>query len=432
MLEWLERSAREYQSTIVKELSKPSAPGASPQPPRRDGDPRAGFVSAVGDVVTDVQIAIQEWLARANRTYQTEIMRKLEQPVSAAAGIAAGPLKPPPVSKSAPPSSASGVKVTDVDVQGPPFDGVRGEEDVRRGGANGTRVVETADRMSTAPIGQGGPASPPLKDSQPPSADEAGRKRAAEEADARKAEMQREGAAGAKRQSGDAARPKATASPGAEETASKRQQDAAAERLASQRSAEEAGRTAGQDRTAEIAGESNAGVAAKSAEFARRAVEQARGGPAKRAEQMQVAQPQADVAPRAASHGKSAKAVASKTDDRIAEGSAEKGPVDRPKSKGAVSEGAADAVAATAGDPEAGSHAGRAVIALSPRRRRCARAGQAIRPPGSYVVGSGDTLSEIAERHYGTSRRMWRIVKSNRRKLRDPDFIRTCQRIWLP
>ena len=63
---------------------------------------------------------------------------------------------------------------------------------------------------------------------------------------------------------------------------------------------------------------------------------------------------------------------------------------------------------------------------------RCGAAGATVSLPGWYVVKKGDTLSEIAERHYGRWRTYRRIYAANRRVIRQPDWIYPCQRIYMP
>jgi nucleoid-associated protein YgaU len=62
----------------------------------------------------------------------------------------------------------------------------------------------------------------------------------------------------------------------------------------------------------------------------------------------------------------------------------------------------------------------------------CSAAGTNVSLPGWYVVQEGDTLSAIAQRHYGNARRYRRIRAANRRKIHNPHRIYACQRIYLP
>jgi nucleoid-associated protein YgaU len=50
----------------------------------------------------------------------------------------------------------------------------------------------------------------------------------------------------------------------------------------------------------------------------------------------------------------------------------------------------------------------------------------------SYTVQSGDTLSEIAQRHYGRASAWHSIFEANRDQLDDPDLIRPGQVLRLP
>jgi nucleoid-associated protein YgaU len=87
--------------------------------------------------------------------------------------------------------------------------------------------------------------------------------------------------------------------------------------------------------------------------------------------------------------------------------------------------------------------AGRQIAVARPRQRvlkqqrriasrSCEGAGRSIAPPGWYVVKRRDTLWRIAARHYGAGRRYLRIYAANRHRLRNPDWIFPCQRLYLP
>jgi nucleoid-associated protein YgaU len=50
----------------------------------------------------------------------------------------------------------------------------------------------------------------------------------------------------------------------------------------------------------------------------------------------------------------------------------------------------------------------------------------------TYTVEAGDTLSRIAQRHYGKASRWHAIFEANRDQLDDPDLIRPGQVLKLP
>jgi nucleoid-associated protein YgaU len=54
-----------------------------------------------------------------------------------------------------------------------------------------------------------------------------------------------------------------------------------------------------------------------------------------------------------------------------------------------------------------------------------------VKPPGHYVVQSGDTLWDIADMHYDDGTQ-YAVLEEANRKLGDPDLIRPCQRIFVP
>jgi nucleoid-associated protein YgaU len=51
---------------------------------------------------------------------------------------------------------------------------------------------------------------------------------------------------------------------------------------------------------------------------------------------------------------------------------------------------------------------------------------------GSYTVQKGDTLSAIAQQHYGKASRWHEIFEANRDQIEDPDMIRPGQVLKLP
>ena len=63
---------------------------------------------------------------------------------------------------------------------------------------------------------------------------------------------------------------------------------------------------------------------------------------------------------------------------------------------------------------------------------RCHFAGRRITPPGHYTVRSGDTLWRISRRHYRAGWLYWRLYRANRSIIRNPNLIYPCQRIFIP
>ena len=62
----------------------------------------------------------------------------------------------------------------------------------------------------------------------------------------------------------------------------------------------------------------------------------------------------------------------------------------------------------------------------------CRAAGRKAFAPRRYVVGRGDSLWRISERHYNAGRHYARIYRANRDRIRDPDLIYPCQRFLVP
>lgn len=463
VFEWLERSAREYQGTVVKGLSggradteKSSRPAdtktgsskaaSSPSGPIDSSGSAGGGVelgAGFGDAVTDAGLAVQEWLARANRSYQTEVVRKLEQPAAGSAGAVS--TRPSPVAgKSSAETSAAKMPAADsrsvtvaedaaakaaaAEAEARRADETRRLEDERRRVEATQRAAAAADKSPSKPIEQVAPMTPPADAAQQTAADEAKRKRVAEEAARKDADAARQKAAEAQRQKDEATKKQA------EEIARQRTTEEARLRAAEAKRLEDA-------RVVEAEGEARRAAAAKSVDMARKAIDAARSAPAKRAAEKQIeAEPgkgqaapaRTDVGAKLVEQAPTAKSTARPRDTRIAEGSGEKGPVDKPPPpRGKLDRSARSGLGV---EPPANviDRAAKAGATQSRQGRTCGRAGREITPPGTYVVAVGDTLSEIAERHYGTARRMGRIVKANRRKIGDPDLIRPCQRIYLP
>ena len=50
----------------------------------------------------------------------------------------------------------------------------------------------------------------------------------------------------------------------------------------------------------------------------------------------------------------------------------------------------------------------------------------------TYVVQSGDSLSKIAQRHYGDANEWPKIFEANRDQIKDPDLIHPGQTLKIP
>lgn len=464
VLQWVRRSAETYQTTIIKGLSPLPQPGGSraagastaaprPSATARPATPSSTWeIPVVGGTLLDAQLAAQEWLARANRTYQTEIMRKLEAPAASAVATAAGDKG----AKPAPPVKAVGGEATSGEADRAKAAQKAAEDERRRSeaAAEEARRVEAAKRVEEAKRAEDAkrtqqvakePAKEVAKEAAKPAApapadqakaeaarkaadSEAQRKRVAEEAQKKGAEARRQADEIARKKTEEEARKSASAEAARRESEAKRvaaekaaQRTADEARKASEKAAEKA---AERQRAAETRKAQDAAAAAKRAETAAKAA-------AAQAEKL-----------------KTAKAAERPKDTRIAEGSGEKGPVDRPapprreeidrSTRSGLGAGTAPAAAGAAAGAATGGAASGATSAKetaangSQRSRACRRAGQRVSMPGIYVVRDGDTLSEIVELHYGDVGRLRRVLRANRGRIGDPDMIRPCQRIRLP
>lgn len=452
VLEWLERSAETYQSTIIKGLSTNDlgAPAAS-----TPAAPPSPALPLIGNALADVQLAAQEWLALANRTYQTEIIRKLEAP---AASVAAAPAPVAPSSKGPQPGAPRAVSGEEAGAKAPSSAkeeaaraeaarraaaAARAEEQAR---ADEMKRAEEAKRLAQAasepprdpakPAGQPNSAAPAAADrAEAISAKADMAKSEAAKADAAKLEAARKAAEDAAKRArlADEAQKAEAAASKLKAADAKRQQDEA-----ERKRTEEARNKAVADAALKRESEAKRLAAEKSAQEAQKAAERQRADEAQKAEAAAKRTEAAEKAAARAKASESNKAAERPRDARIAEGSGEKGPVERPATprRGEIDRstrsGLGVGAPAAAGAAAAAAKVKSAPPAPAARGRVCDRAGERVSTPGVYIVREGDTLSEIVEVHYGTSRRLPRVLRANRGRIGDPDYIRPCQRIRLP
>jgi nucleoid-associated protein YgaU len=89
-------------------------------------------------------------------------------------------------------------------------------------------------------------------------------------------------------------------------------------------------------------------------------------------------------------------------------------------------------VAAHVSDQEGSAKTAKRRSSAKSKGDRCARAGEDVEIPAIYVVKRGDTLWDIARRHYNKGSRFEKIFKANEAKIADPDLIFPCQKFFLP
>ncbi len=374
--DWLARSSNEYRKNIIKGLSIGGQPSdvadkqrPAPRKPQEGGEDAGSLTSSA-----------QEWLERANREYQNEVMKKLALPEAGA------PAASPPVEAAArKPVAASPTEM--------------GAETKHQAEARLKEEQRLADQKA---------------------ADEA-KKRETEAVAKRQAEAKlKEAQRLADQKAADEAKKREA------EAVAKRQAEAKlkeAQRLAEQKAADEA-----KKRETEAVAKRQAEARLKEEQ---RLAEQKAADEARKRAAEAVAKPDAQqrtaVAPGAALRDQAYGPTRS-PDPRIPEGSGTRGPVDSPRT--ARPPFAEDMRSSVGGPVIAGSrrHARRGAI----RRPACKGAGRRVRPPAYYVVRSGDSLWSIAERHYRRGEAYLKIQNSPRNDFEDPDFIMPCQRIWLP
>lgn len=82
--------------------------------------------------------------------------------------------------------------------------------------------------------------------------------------------------------------------------------------------------------------------------------------------------------------------------------------------------------------PYAGTAVKRWVRRMEPRAHTCRAAGRRVALPGRYTVRSGDSLWRISKKHYRKGKLYKRIYAANRGRIRNPNLIYPCQRVFVP
>lgn len=420
--------------------------------PAADAQPAGDIGSVISERLDGALFWLQEWLARANREYQREVVRRLQVPAPADAPVGVEVATPPVP----PPSPVRGGKPAD----GP----VTTRADMGDATASDDRRLEDELRLARERV-----------EAERRAAERAARERAerdaearaaAEDAERRRIENERarlaaeqerqERLAAAERAAADrAAADRAAAERAAAERAAADR--AAADRAAAERAAAEraAAERAAADRAAAKAERDRreaAILAEEIAEKRRRAALQATAPPAPVRQPSAVRSPssapadaQSDIPdpvrrpsppePRRFTAEPRLPVGADRAPQRQAEAASPPDPVRRPPPVSAPAPREAPPTAQGDADGMVDWSGSRPVSFASGVRadQRCRRsAGRRISPPGTYTVASGDSLWRIAARHYRRGALYPVIVRANSRRISDPDLIYPCQRFRLP
>jgi nucleoid-associated protein YgaU len=380
---------------------------------------------------------IQDWLARANREYQTTIIPRLSTPTpeSEAARKAAEEAKHLEEARKASVEAKQAEEARKAAEEAKRAEAARQAAEEAKEAEEARKAAEEAKRAEAARQ-----AAEKAKQ-----AEEA--RKAAEEA--KRAEEVRQAAEEAKR--AEEARKAAEEAKQAE--AARKAAEEAKQAEAAREAAEEAKRAEAERQAAEEAKQAEAArqaaEEAKQAEAAREAAEEA-----KQTEEARKAAEEAKQAAAARQAAEETKRAEPTTPPPLPQPIPEPGSTQAQKLPGGVlgSETGPEPEPSSGPPPESDSDlkepaAGRsAEISKDSReigrkathkrrvhhRRHCRFAGRHITPPGHYTVRRGDSLWRISRYYY---RRGWfyhRLYRANRRTIHDPDLIYPCQRIFVP
>ena len=436
---------------------QPTAKKPEAVPPAQVGSKGSPSSTQGGGVVD----AVQDWLARANREYQGVLMKQLSVPTNAGGDAIARKLD----EQKAEDAKEAGEAKKLADTKKLEEESRKAAEAKQRQADDDRRKAEVAAKAEEARQAQVSKQAQAAKPPEPAKVESAKPEPAKPAEAAKKPEEQKKAEEPKKVE--EAKKPVALVKPDDAKAAEERRNAEAAskareaaqlkeaERVAEDRRKQELQRQAEQKKAEDDRRKADAAAAAK-ADEARRAEDARRKAEARAAEDKvaddkrraqeaeaekhrkravtitaePVVRPPADPTP-----GRPELAVpdkpfkATKKDNRIAEGSAETGPVD---DDGAEKSGSAKS------NSESGGRSAHNRIRRwdwRPRRERhmsCRAAGRLVTPPAHYVVRRGDSLWRIAERIYHKGRHYRVIYRANRAQIADPDLIYPCQRFFLP
>lgn len=395
-------------------------------PPAQPPEPGAGFS------FDRALLSIQEWLERANREYQREIVRRLQVPAPPSeTDTAAGRREEPP--KSAKPPAET--KRDDAEAARLAEQRRRADEERAAMERRAAEAKRRADAERVASEKEASERAAADKTADRAAADKVAAERAAADkaAAARAAEKAAADEAAAKK----AAANRLAAERAAAEEAERRRVDAERQREAYER----------EDYDDREAGLLELEVAEKRRRAREAAARAARapadiGVPARkpspapqvvaRPRPPAVVEPSPAQRPQAGDHGDVARRPPAVSAPR-APGERETGW--EAASRGEAARRSAEAEVGDEGsrdDPDEAVRPSRDDRSAHPNARCWRKAGRRVRPPGTYTVASGDNLWRISERHYRLGYLYPIIVRANPGRIADPDLIFPCQRLHLP
>jgi nucleoid-associated protein YgaU len=371
--DWLERSAQDFQSIIMRRLSVPSGPvvstpasqpslapaakggasGSSTPPPAAAASPADGQ-RGLADRMGEAAQAAKDWVTQSKRDFQERVVDKLTKPEAAA--------------RKAEDDARAAKQAVEA-----------AERKVRELRINEEKAKEKAQLESPAAKAEAA-AGEAESDMQRRKAviEDAARKAVAEQkrADAASAEQKRLADEAARRKKAEA---DLAARRAAEETAQKKLDE-------TRRKADEASRAAARQRE----------EAARMAQEANRAADAL----------LAVPKPREPSAAAATVGAATSSPPSLSAEKRVAAG-------------------------AKAAKGEAWEHE-RAYSAKPKGKGDCRAAGRRVKPPAVYVVARGDSLWVIARRHYKKGSRWVAIHKANDDRIANPDLIYPCQQFYIP